>query len=271
MFPFLSLPHEIRYMVYRLALGVGVVHPYRQPDSLDTTHFTKTPNTTLLKTCRLVNIEASPFLYSHNTFFLPTTELTIKFFTKALHNPSRQSWVKSVHLTLSHHDLPDFEHLSKNPETIEAFDGSVFRQIRWEDYEHASDKRYLRQVSWPRKVRPILDLLKLDNLILDFSEARCPNWSGCSCWMTAGAIFAFHTGFAHGVPADLEVYGLTPCDAGGFYQGVNSLRLAFLETAFRMWTRQRNEKFVPLSQSMDAMRGVVGWREYEEGFESVVV
>lgn len=38
-----------------------------------------------------------------------------------------------------------------------------------------------------------------------------------------------------------------------------------------MWTRQRNETFVPVGQAMDAIRGVAEWREYEQCFESVVV
>lgn len=81
---FLSLPPEVREMIYSYALVVGDVYPYRktQQQQYNTsglywypgqvTH----PAVHLLSTCRIIRHEAEPVLYSQNVINLPVSILT---------------------------------------------------------------------------------------------------------------------------------------------------------------------------------------------------
>ncbi|MCJ1288825.1 hypothetical protein MMC34_000355 [Xylographa carneopallida] len=98
---FLSLPVEIRRMIYIHALVVGFIYPYFETQKRDFPcylgHFEPSqfgdshnqeryqlPNVHLLQSCRLVYGEASPILYAKNHVLLPTLDLTLKFFTRCL-------------------------------------------------------------------------------------------------------------------------------------------------------------------------------------------
>jgi len=58
------------------------------------------PVTASVKSCRLIYTKASPLLCSKNKACLPISELIVKSFARALHNPTHCSWVKSVHWDL---------------------------------------------------------------------------------------------------------------------------------------------------------------------------
>ena len=85
---FLSLPREVRDMVYSLALVVGEVWPYRQTEARGYGHtykcepFDDVPSIRLLFTCRLIHDEAEPLLYMKNMIVLPNHDLTERFFTR---------------------------------------------------------------------------------------------------------------------------------------------------------------------------------------------
>ena len=90
-------------IIYCYALIVAEVHPCRKTQGReyhiyinDRVH--ADPVIALLFTCRRVHHEAEPLLY-FNTVVLPMAPLTEKFFTVALHNPERRSWVKDIYLT----------------------------------------------------------------------------------------------------------------------------------------------------------------------------
>ncbi|MCJ1245129.1 hypothetical protein MMC30_002330 [Trapelia coarctata] len=254
----LSFPREIRQIIYRYALSVGFVHPYRLQDSQETGYFTEVPNVNLLATCRQINAEASALLYSENTFFLPDTDLTIKFFTNALHNATRRAWVKSVHLGLGDHEISVSNLRTINSKIVDVLH-ILPHGTPW--YQHVACKCYLRQVSWPRKVQPILDFLRLDSLVINFAGARCTK--GC-CFLTASALSAFQAGFAHGMPTNLEICGLTPCGSGLNYNVENPRRTKSCVRALQFWTKLRNEKCVPLNNGWKAMKSLVDWMEREQ-------
>jgi len=246
-------------MIYRYALSVGVVHPYRLQDSQETGHFTEDATVALLATCRFINTEASYTLYSQNTFFLPDTDLTIKFFANALHSPTRRAWVKSVHLGLGYHDISASNLQTIESKITERHQGNyMLRHYGTRAFQHDAHRCYMRQISWPRKVKLILDFLRLDSLVINFADSRCCR--EC-CSLTASALATFQAGFAHGVPTNLEMYGLTPPPL--IYHVENTLRLGCFERALRMWTEQRVQKSLPLSKGFKAMKELVDWKEQE--------
>ena len=243
-------------MIYHYVLSVGVVHPYRQLDSQETGYFTVVVHVNLLATCRLIHAEASSILYSQNTFFLPDTDLTVRFFANALHNPIRRAWVKSVYLTLGAHDISESNSQAVESKIRRRY--GVFSQAR---HLHHARKCYLRQVSWPRKAKPILDFLRLDSLVINFSDCTC--YREC-CRLTASAIPTFQAGFAHGVPAKVEIYGLTPCDAVSSYHVKNPERVKLVKRFLRLWTKKRNQKFMSLREGVKAMTELVARVEQEQ-------
>ncbi|MCJ1245135.1 hypothetical protein MMC30_002336 [Trapelia coarctata] len=117
---FLSLPAEIRYMIYEYALIVGRIWPYRpsRKGANKSGHIAdltvQRPNTNLLKTCPQINAEASPILYLKNPFILPTTALTVRFFDNTLHSDISRAWVKDVYLLLETSDVT--VHQEEDPE-----------------------------------------------------------------------------------------------------------------------------------------------------------
>ena len=138
------------------------------------------PTVSLLATCSLIYTEVSPIAYSRNTFVLPISPLTVKFFENALRNQMRQSWVKAVMLEFSAYDMGfscrDAEwktHLAllgTNPNRI---DDRFRRMDLMKKGDDEAFKRQLACVSRRRKANLVQDLLALDYLEVDFSRTRC--------------------------------------------------------------------------------------------------
>ena len=189
---FFSLPPEVRTMIYILVLDVSPakLSPYlaSQIEILRTSQSSppderglhtiinalkwktiQALNISLLATCSIIKNEASPILYSRNTFFLHTTSTAVKFFENALHNHERRSWIKSIYLKL-------MSFSSRNP---------LFADLNVAVFE-----------SWPSIVSPIVDHMALDLLVLDFYYMSS---------LPACLLSTFNEGFAHRAPRNLEL------------------------------------------------------------------
>jgi len=265
---FLSFPPEIRQMVYDYALIVGNVMPYLKSyeaafgdkSLAPLVRFCGPPNISLLETCRLVYAEASRTLYSKNTFMLPTTWVITRFFARALHTPTRRSWVKSVYLKF---EFGDLFRLERN----ELYLGFI-RDTLGEDQERCQELRdwgfrafcrvYTGCVCWPRLVNLILENLVLVTLKVDFFDCFPLDLHRD---MEAHALLAFQKGFAHGMPADFKAYGLS----------VLSEEKA--EETLQTWTKQRHEASVSLRQGFETVEWLLNsnsltrllWREVDPG------
>ena len=67
-------------------------------------------------------------------------------------------------------------------------------------------KSKLRDVTWQRKVDPILDKFTLERLVLDLSDSFCEDDS-CKCRLAGMAILCFRKGFALQAPKAVEIKG----------------------------------------------------------------
>ena len=276
----LSLPLEIRQMIYSYILIVGSLMPYQRSHELALgddawLHSIKPlpspPITALLETCRTIYTEASPILYSKNKFYLPITELTAKFFAQALHNSTRCSWVKSVHLELLPQDmfqpycpacedhitatLDDAEQCVLDEETFEEDESSHCDELH---YLGEAYKQHLRLVSWPQKVELVIENLALDYLSVDLVDPNCCCGDHI-CQMAASALSPFSMGFAHGMPTYLKIYGSDIID------GRRAKR------AMRHWTEQRKQGSIPLIQGLNENWWLVHRVESEGRLPAVVV
>ena len=112
---FLSLPSEIRQIIYTHALAVGHICPYFETQKSEYPGYRGDFNLLqfgygnhkvlyqpldvhLLQSCHFVYQGASPFLDSRNTILPPILHLTMKIVEKSLATPERRSWVKPAGL-----------------------------------------------------------------------------------------------------------------------------------------------------------------------------
>jgi len=233
-------------MIYDYALVIGNVIPYQDANTaaLSKCEYPLSPvyehpSVHMLNTCRLIHAEASSTLYSRNTFLLPTTSLTKEFFTKALHNPTRRSWVKSVYLMLWPEDMNQTERQVLGDKVREYESTSPEVPSHYISVKmHAADKLHVRLVSWPQKVNLILDHLALDKLVVNLAGSICH--FRC-CWQEPGAILAFQKGFAHGMPAFFRMYW---CE----HDYTKDAKLCV-----QKWTEQRKQPSVSLRQGLETI------------------
>ncbi|MCJ1471807.1 hypothetical protein MMC13_000448 [Lambiella insularis] len=260
MINFLFFPREVRQMIYDYALIVGKVYPhvlveaYLCNGTMDKEP--ERPTANLLKTCRLINREASPILYSKNTFVLPMSALTQRFFEHALDTSDRRAWVKSVVLRLDPGDLDESDRREVVRREIEELGDSLAEfgnNISETLYTcggdlHRAFKKRLGDICWPRKVKPVLDYLALDDLTLDFYFSTCPD--EC-CPMAYTALAAMKPGFAYGMPASLDFADSSPFDPKKF------------DRYLRLWTDIRRGSHLPLEQGLELDKDFRKEVEYE--------
>ena len=220
-FRFLSLPREVRDMIYSFALVVGTVWPYRQSQRRDYESVSvlwsdgsAAPNIWLLFTCRQIHDEAEPLLYKRNMIELPILPLTARFFIKSLHNTERCSWVKNVFLSLTHEDLTretacsyvepctQITRFCTGSDYLCRAEYCVCSHI-CEDIPHDLFQAQLHTWIWPSKTKHVLDKLKLDRLIVCFCNSIC--MEQC-CNMEGDALMSFKSGFVHGMPREVSLW-----------------------------------------------------------------
>ncbi|MCJ1249786.1 hypothetical protein MMC30_007012 [Trapelia coarctata] len=282
---FLSLPLEVRQMIYSYALVVGNVYPYRKTQELkystsgnfwpeiEITH----PAVRLLSTCRLIRQEAEPLLYGQNTVNLPVRGLAKRFFDSALHSHERRYWVKRVCVRFRSDDLEFEERVEVLwPLTISILASLARRDtddmlevVVWDFGSEVHDalKKRLYQSVWPRKIRPIIQHLKLDSITLDFDECYCTD--RC-CELAGYATSAFMPGFVHGMPKSVEIND--PYDMTNFterHRGVEGI----VKKLMRGWTAERLRHLRDTENSdaeeADAEDGDVGETDTEKTTEDV--
>ena len=148
--------------------------------------------------------------------------------------------MKSVLLWLRAEDMSDeeiqeveWDSLGKTPEASighDKIEDEASHQL-W----HDSCIRYLREVSWPRKVGLILEYLALDALKVNISLSTC---IAACCNLQASAIAAFADGFKYGMPLYFKICGMKR------WKNQN------IEGLVREWTDQRGKTSLPVSEGL---------------------
>ena len=268
MFEFFGLPLEVRRMVYAECLVVGKVYPYTLAESYDEYECDfdddltarelagkEAPEVTLLRVCKDIHLEAEAMLYQRNTFMLPVSDLTARFFKRSLHNDTRRAMIKSVRLFLGPADLTRDDREVVLDEVLEyQRDEMLFpeKAYSWSDdlsqELHDAYKHRLGTIVWPRKASFILGHLQLDKLVIDLVDAKCIE--GC-CFMRALGVQAFQPGFAKAMPKRIEVLG------------VSKFRNEILDV-LETWTARRLLKVVPGTGRKESEVFDLVSREYDD-------
>ena len=205
-------------MIYRECLVVGEIYPYSLSDALqpDTeTARDKTgcelPCVALLQVSKTIREEAEPMLYQKNVLILGSADVAGKFFERSLYTPERRMWLKEVCMRLDFRDITKADRqsvLEKQLSLLQTrmlFPEKERSTIAIESILHDAYTNCLAYTVWPRKLSPLLEDCKLEKLLVNFSDARCP--AGC-CPKVARAAQAFRKGFANGAPKELVLLGL---------------------------------------------------------------
>jgi hypothetical protein len=181
-----SLPAEIRNLIYSYSLVMGAVYPYqyleRDGTAVPYKSFPKAPvaapSINLLGTCRAIRDEASPILYSQNDFHLPAGKWFEKFFTYALHNIIRRSWMKSVTMKLTSHDLKKHDYINLYKEFGSEEPGKMIgpktellclEHVKWDEPMYYIVEELHKSMTEPPKTWLVLQTLGLDNLQLEIN------------------------------------------------------------------------------------------------------
>ena len=225
MFDLFQLPLEVRQMIYADCPVVGKVFPYNLAESYDEYECDydddltarelagyEAPEVALLRVCKTIHLEAEPLLYKYNTFVLPPSDLTTRFFKRSLHNDFRRAWIKSVVLSFDASDLTrDDREIILDERLKEVRDDMLFPEISgaWElNFKESVHETFMARLAdcvWPTKARFVLDFLRCEKLVIDFRNSKCVE--GC-CIQRIDAIRALHHGFAHGMPEVISLRGV---------------------------------------------------------------
>lgn len=266
-----KLPPEIRQRIYEDILVVGKVFPYTLGESYDEYECDyddelterelacyEAPEVGLLLVCKTIHAEAEPLLYRRNTFVLPPSDLTARFFNRSLHNDTRRGWIKSVEVSFEASDLTRDDREATLDEQLELTrDDMLFPEKgegdawlhpdvdNWAQNMHESYKECLSLVVWPRKAAFILDHLQLRELVVDFGAATCIE--DCCCIRKHG-IQAMAAGFAKGLPEILKLVGLYGATVAA-------------EGVIRLGTSMRLSR-IPLCKKVEAEEEMASLREF---------
>ena len=157
-------------------------------------------------------------LYQDNTLVLPTGDLTARFFKTCLNTEARRASVKSIEVTLESADMieKDKEICLKNALPLYRHDMLNPTRRGMRDFYNDLHEYQLEDLVleiWPRKLKPVLDFLLLDKLVVDLGKSRCPG--GCCKIDDHDTRKAFSSGFAMGVP---RVVKLRDADNAEYYK-----------------------------------------------------
>ena len=251
----MSLPSEVRRLVYAECLVVGKVFPYtvseryHDYDDLDDEEDTdlelsgcEVPCVALFQVCKKIREEAEPMLYQQNIIVLPVCDLTRLFFERSLHNDIRRSWVKSVELDFLAADLTGKDReLVLDKQIALAKDDLLFPEFRG-NYDllpelHSAYKHHLVKIVWPRKASYVLDNLALREIHLYFDRSACNE--DC-CVLKGEAIKAMKGGFAKGMPVNVKITGL-----GDATDGLGNAHGMTYRKVMAKWTSMRRQEDNP--------------------------
>lgn len=193
-------------MIYRSCLFVGKIAPYSDSEAKPLL-----PYVAVLRVCKAIFSEAEPVVYE-NTFILTHHTAIQKLFDKTLATPARKLMLKSVEISLENkYPIPKDTLLSSMMSMMELFQRIITRDTGNFIFKMRCFSRYLEtDITWPLKIEPILENLRLDRIVLDMSCSSCSD--SCTCDIAAISIMCFNSGFALRAPKSVEIKGW---DAGG--------------------------------------------------------
>ena len=226
---FLSLPPEVRAIIYEFCLVVEKIRPYQNAEyeygekycMVDTDEripSSERPTIALVKVCKLFRQEGEPILYARNTFVMPTFGFSNQFFSCCLHTKQRRSWLKSVRVELNQLDMKVEDRKRVFREHVRELEPHFtdLCEVHWRNAQrdeavwdftkelHRGYKKHLIKNIWPAKMAPILDDSQLDELCVDVRGTTCPD---TCCEMGRCALQALREGFANGLPKNLIIIG----------------------------------------------------------------
>lgn len=147
-------------------------------------------------------------LYQGNTFVLPTRNFTARVFETSLNTGARRAWVKSLEVTLDRADMTEedgefgLEDITSTHRDNIPY--SAPEELWTVDFAlHEINKDHLGRKTWPRKLKPVLDFLLLDKIVLDLHDShRSRSFCKVADHNTRDAFFR---GFAIGMPKMMEI------------------------------------------------------------------
>ena len=182
MFPFLSLPREIRNTIYRLSLEVGFIDPHFDSNDYTTLWHNDVPTLALLAVNKRIRAEARPIFYRTNIW-----QIAIEPNKQTLFHKVEPWFFENLVIVLSGDDGPHLDRMSTAGNVYSTSDDEIFgpnatltehekREVRWE----LIHREYLEDVllAWNAKVELLLeDLPYAKSVIVDFGKLHCP--AGC--------------------------------------------------------------------------------------------
>ena len=192
---FLTIPLEVRTLIYQLCLVQGRVFPYAVNEAYELAirwhGEVKTtmelagyalPYVNILLVCKATYAEAVRILYHENTFVLPTCGFTTLFFRTTLRIPLQRSWITSIEVSFWATD-------TTKRQTVLSM-------------SHERRTNHLINVVWKQRVDLIRNLPTLKKLIINPAGAKCGDWC---CDLKMQAMDLFRKGFRHGAPQSVAL------------------------------------------------------------------
>ena len=230
----MTLPVEVRCLIYSACMDVGEVYPYHKGRSSYVKR--RSPCGQLLRTCKAIHEEAEPVLY-RNTFVLTTFEGIEKLLNNCLYNQSRRLWLKSIKIRFFFNGIKDdtaiLEAQSRmiDEDMEDLPDDST--STRFMRILHKVVKFHTRELYWSPMVALVLENLKPVRLELDLRDSFC--FKRC-CGMQISAICCFRSGFALGAPPMVKLWGLNGFDDSAAETVADELA----RKVITLWTLERN-------------------------------
>ena len=229
---FLTLPEEVRLIIYGFCLEVGKVFPFNREIKKDEGPL---PHVALLRVCEKIHLEAEPILY-RNTFVFSTHQAIEKLFEVCFNTQKRKLLLRSVEVRLSDNGADLLETLTE-VRRLQRF----FYMARVLDYTqtlpvtifHMTEQSNT-ETDWKRTVSLILDNLSPDRLTLGLTKFQCP--IKC-CDMPMAAIMCFSPGFAFASPRTVKLVGLEGSNPTVEHRMDDS----YVVELFEKWTSKRAE------------------------------
>ena len=203
---FMSLPPELRRMIFRYIMVVGTVEPF----GVNMDEKSQTPCMALLRASKLLHLIAEPLLYE-NIFRFATLEAVKSFFCIACGDGGRQMKVKKVEIAFQRvpievsqwERLVDLAYERKLDDDLEGL--GTERGVRVSKHIHYLSKEYYRDQLWRPMANLILGTFQPQQLNIDLREAK--DETRC-CWLQTTALLCLSGGFTGShMPQKLRVIG----------------------------------------------------------------
>ena len=155
--------------------------------------------------------EAMPTIYSKNNLILPVASLAAKSFENRLNTSEKGLLIYSLEVKLNFAGVDPADKKAIYDNSIGQLQDSVLQHpykasrgdlsdeyAEWVSEFHMDCKEALEK-AWKRKVSPIFEDAKLDELKINLSGVCCPHGCYNCCKIYLRALWPFQPGFAHGL------------------------------------------------------------------------